>query len=316
MYSFFNTDSSIIQKPFKVNNDVIGLTSIISKIEKAANSYDNKPVIIMESTGYFSNRLRDFFLSHQLKVMEINPLVSNSIRKVSIRKVKNDKVDSIDLANLYITSLINQSIRDKLHFFCSADQDIINLRVLTKTHDKLVKDRTSIKIRLISDLEQVFPYYSEVFKDPTCKSSLAILSTIDDYAINKLPTKKSINKLLDSVTHNKGKSYFDNIYSKLIKCLSDAKIIGRKVTSYFISIKCYVTLLQHYDKQIDTINQQIKTCSESIEAVELLKTIPGVGDTIAPILAAEIGNIDRFSSAKSLVAFCGVDPTVKQSRNI
>ncbi|PKM48975.1 MAG: hypothetical protein CVV02_18095 [Firmicutes bacterium HGW-Firmicutes-7] len=61
------------------------------------------------------------------------------------------------------------------------------------------------------------------------------------------------------------------------------------------------------------VSLEIKQCSKSIEAVELLKSIPGVGNIIAPILAAEIGNIDRFSSASSLVAFCGVDPTVRQS---
>lgn len=312
MYSFFATNGTLIEKPFKVDNDAIGLISIISRIEKVANVPD-ETVIIMESTRYFSNRLRDFFLSHQFKVMEINPLVSNSIRKVSIRKVKNDKVDSIDLANLYLTSLFNQSIRDKLHFFCSADQDIINLRVLTRTHDKLIKDRTSIKIRLISDLEQVLPYYSNVFNDPTCKSSLAILSIIDQNTIVKPLTKKAVHKLLDPIAHHKGSSYFDKVYLNLNKCLSDAKLIGRKVPSYFFSIKSYVALINHYDEQISAIDQEIKQCSKSIEAVGLLKSIPGVGDIIAPILASEIGDIDRFSSANSLVAFCGVDPTVRQS---
>ena len=45
----------------------------------------------------------------------------------------------------------------------------------------------------------------------------------------------------------------------------------------------------------------------------LLTSIPGIGLTIADILIAEIGNIDRFYSGKSLVAFAGIDPRVKQS---
>jgi transposase len=44
-----------------------------------------------------------------------------------------------------------------------------------------------------------------------------------------------------------------------------------------------------------------------------LTSIPGIGLTIADILIAEIGNIDRFHSGKALVAFSGIDPRVKQS---
>lgn len=46
---------------------------------------------------------------------------------------------------------------------------------------------------------------------------------------------------------------------------------------------------------------------------KLLKSIPGIGETIATILVAEIGDIENFKSAKALVAYAGIDPKVKQS---
>lgn len=45
----------------------------------------------------------------------------------------------------------------------------------------------------------------------------------------------------------------------------------------------------------------------------LLQTIPGVGPYVAASLIGEIQDINRFSSAKALVAFAGLDPKVKQS---
>lgn len=45
----------------------------------------------------------------------------------------------------------------------------------------------------------------------------------------------------------------------------------------------------------------------------LLMGIPGVGTTIATTLIAEIGDITRFPNGNSLVAFCGLDPKIKQS---
>lgn len=78
------------------------------------------------------------------------------------------------------------------------------------------------------------------------------------------------------------------------------------------------------------VSKVLKTCRETLEIgmkklrkylhkktnstlQKLLTSIPGVGPTIADILIAEIGNVDRFYSGKSLVAFAGIDPRVKQS---
>lgn len=47
--------------------------------------------------------------------------------------------------------------------------------------------------------------------------------------------------------------------------------------------------------------------------IKLLETIPGVGPIIAPVLVSEIGDINNFKNVKSLVAFAGIDPKVKQS---
>jgi transposase len=49
------------------------------------------------------------------------------------------------------------------------------------------------------------------------------------------------------------------------------------------------------------------------ELMKLLRTIPGIGVTIAPTLIAEIGDITRFKDPKSLIAYAGLDPRVRQS---
>lgn len=33
-----------------------------------------------------------------------------------------------------------------------------------------------------------------------------------------------------------------------------------------------------------------------------ITSIPGIGDTLGPIILGEIGNVDRFSSVKKLIA--------------
>jgi transposase len=45
----------------------------------------------------------------------------------------------------------------------------------------------------------------------------------------------------------------------------------------------------------------------------LLCSVIGIGPTLASIIITEIGDIAKFASGKSLVAYAGLDPKVKQS---
>lgn len=58
-------------------------------------------------------------------------------------------------------------------------------------------------------------------------------------------------------------------------------------------------------------NHGVKQTDNKLKA--LLCSIPGIGETLASKLIAEIGDIGRFNNIKSLVAFAGLDPKVRQS---
>ena len=47
--------------------------------------------------------------------------------------------------------------------------------------------------------------------------------------------------------------------------------------------------------------------------MQLLKTIPGVGDILAIVIGTEIGLIERFASAEQLASYAGTVPAVKSS---
>lgn len=47
--------------------------------------------------------------------------------------------------------------------------------------------------------------------------------------------------------------------------------------------------------------------------VDLLKSIPGIGDLTAWRLLAEIGSLSRFANIRQIVAFVGLDPTRHES---
>lgn len=77
--------------------------------------------------------------------------------------------------------------------------------------------------------------------------------------------------------------------------------------------------LDELAKPLPLLNMVVKNIRSSVDeridktTRQLLTSIPGIGPTIANTLITEIGDIKRFPSGKSLVAYAGLDPKVKQS---
>lgn len=71
------------------------------------------------------------------------------------------------------------------------------------------------------------------------------------------------------------------------------------------------------DEQLAQLKNQIKDHLKRFphlkREVDLLKSIPGIGDLTAWRLLAEIGSLARFANIRQIVAFVGLDPTRHES---
>lgn len=80
--------------------------------------------------------------------------------------------------------------------------------------------------------------------------------------------------------------------------------------------KILVTGILKCEKELQMVQETFETYAAiglDTKLVTLLRTIPGIGPFTATALIAEIQDINKFSTGKSLVAFCGLDPKVRQS---
>lgn len=73
-------------------------------------------------------------------------------------------------------------------------------------------------------------------------------------------------------------------------------------------------------RQLDMINTQIahqeKRIRELVKqtpSMQLLRTLPGVGDILSTVIAMEIGAITRFASAERLASYAGTTPRINAS---
>ena len=72
-------------------------------------------------------------------------------------------------------------------------------------------------------------------------------------------------------------------------------------------------LIDDYQKEIETIKYKLIILSKKSKYFESINSIFGIGEFTTSIIIAELGDINRFNNIKELTAYCGLDPSIKQS---
>lgn len=75
----------------------------------------------------------------------------------------------------------------------------------------------------------------------------------------------------------------------------------------------HLELIRHYDTQIEKTEARIQDYVAFTPQVTLLMSIPGVSYYSGLSIVGEIGEIRRFKSAREIVSFAGLNPSVSQS---
>jgi transposase len=79
------------------------------------------------------------------------------------------------------------------------------------------------------------------------------------------------------------------------------------------TLEASLRLIDELDREIDEAERELRRLGAEHRYVPLLMTCPGIGWVLASTIAAEIGEIARFSSPAKLVSYSGLCPRVYQS---
>ncbi len=79
------------------------------------------------------------------------------------------------------------------------------------------------------------------------------------------------------------------------------------------TFRCLLRELDMVESQIKRIEKRMKKSFSKTEEVKRLMTLPGIGFILAVVIANEIGDICRFSTAQKLAGYAGVVPRVHSS---
>ena len=298
--SLINEDGSILVKAIKFTNSNEGLQKLIDSISE----YDQSQIYCaMEATGTYWLSLFSALTDKGFNVSVFNPYQIKSFRGAySNRKQKNDVIDSILIANFLSFNGTKQT--------SLPNDDLLALKNLTRYRSNLVSNISKAKTQVTGILDKIFPEYSELFSDTFGEASKQILLNCPTpNEIVNFNTRKLANILKKA---SRGRHSTDKV--REVKSLAKNSF-GIKFTGDACSfeIKQLVNQIIFLENQAHELEVKIKELYSKLD--NHLQSIPGIGEVTAPIILAEIGDINNFSTPSKLTAFAGIDPSENQSGN-
>jgi transposase len=286
-----------------ISNSREGLDRLLAKLKQLeqANS-DCVAGVYMNPTGNYYRPIEHFLKQNGYNVVPAHPKVSDAIRSmVNLNKEKSDRVDASVLAS---TPWHEESFLERK----GHERDALS--ELTRAYERLVQTGTEYQNAIQSCLAAVFPELLSLIGDFASKTAIALLKTC--------PTPKKMLEL--------GEKKLLSVISKASRGQKNAAFVAglRKAASESIGIPddddvfaCkigrYAGLLEYVLNEVESLDKEITSRTESNETVKFIDDVKGVDRVSAAAIVSEIGGIGQFDNEEKLISYCGYTPEKRSS---
>ena len=303
--AILSINGEVIEMPFDINHDVEDLEKLDKKLQKFSKE-DLK--IVLEQTGTYHLPILTYLLDKGYCVIAENALKIKKYLDRSLRKAKTDKKDSLKLAEY----VCDNWYKLKVNFI--EEEKYKELRFLSRQYFSLNSMKVQQKVDFSDLTDMLFPGYYQLLEECNFVVGLKIFEKFSDPEIirkKKLETfLNDVEKIAQKIGQQRaGRNLAIKVYELAKKsvpsCPSNSStqlILNKRVVAL-------INLIETTNEIIAKMNEIAKSMDEYKE----VRNMKGVGDRLAPLLIAEIGDIRRFKNAGSLIAYAGIDSPPYQS---
>jgi transposase len=294
------TQDAIVHTKFKVTNSRQGYEELLERARAQMVGTSSRGVIFaIEIASHYWRNLAYFLEERGIPFRLINPFTLKRGRDgEDINHRKNDFRDAEMAAELLRTGKFTET---------RLPQGIYaELRATYNTYRRLVRERSRAINLLKGLLDGIFPEFTGVFKDPTGKTALAVLSECPAPAVI---ANMRVEEFVDAVCkrfHGRAPKV-----QKLLALYSAAHTsigiqVGTKSASLELSF--LVERLRLLTEQIEKTEDALVRLVNSIEDSRYLLSITGLGYISVAGILAELGPLRTYRNAKQLIKMAGTNP--------
>lgn len=297
-----NHYGEILMSPHDVSHTKPTMTKLVQQI----HSFSDECKVVLEATGHYHYPVVDFLKQSGIFVSVANPLLMKKFGDVSLRKGKSDKIDSLKIAKFGL------QFWSELKEFQEKDLIYEDLWVLSRQYLHYTRLLTISKLSLLTILDQTMPEITDKIRlcaETTGKDKLR--DFVEDFwhydNITKMTEKKFIHTY-EKWTKKKGYQFSES-KAKEIYTLAENGIptLSSNTPATKQAVLESARVLKEIENTLYAILSQMVSLAKNLKEYHILKAVPGVGDKLAVIFIAEIGDIRKFHSGKSLIGYAGID---------
>ena len=300
----------IIVKPYEILHTAIELEGLAESIK----SLSGETRVIMENTGVYHLPVADYLHEAGIFVSVVNAKEIHGYDKSPLRKVKTDKADAKKIAEYGLAKW------SKLRRYEPGEDTRRQLQIYNRQYCHYSKIQTMHKNNLDALLEQVFPHIKAAFtKTYRADRHEKWVDFIGIFwhcecvsSLSEVKFHEKFKKWCGKHGYHYRKKQSDKIYAISHKYL--AVLPKDEFTEKLI--KSAVAQINSIAETQATVLRKMKELAKSTPEWEAVIEMSCVGETLAAQLIAEIGDISRFDSKKSLTGFAGVDSATHQSGTV
>ena len=305
MASLIDECGVVCIEPYEFNHTLSDFKNLNERIGEFA-IFEADLTVFMESTSTYHYPVKRFFMEQTFyDVRVINPLHS-AMHKRNLRKTKTDKQDCFNLADLFFSG--------KVKNYNDHEQYYLNLNVLARQYDFLMQGMVRLKNRFRMLVNLCFPEYEVIFKGPLIFSETA-LSFIEKYPHPDIISSTRIDALANFMANLNGRH--ENYYLKKANLIKDnAKVSFPSVAKdddVVTNLISTTRILKYQINEIEDLKGRLINQAKESYLFIKINSIFGLGEFTTALIIAELKDVTRFKNIKELTAYCGLDPSIRQS---
>jgi transposase len=298
----------VIAEPFDVFHTDSGLKELVNFIK----SLSGETKVVMEYTGTYYEPTANALHNAGIFVSVVNPLMIDDYDTNRVRKVKTDRIDALKIASFALDKWM------KLREYTPVETVRKTLQIMNRHCIKLNKILVMQKNSLIALLDCCFPNANTLFTSPRRESDghekwvdfvlkFPHVDSVAKLSLSAFKTKYQSWCKKDHYNYSESKAEQIHAYARtLVSTLPMTDAIKKMVSD---SAK----LLNSTLEALGTLHSEMDSLTSQLPEYETVMNLFAFGKVTCSQLIAEIGDVTKLKSGKSLVALAGIDPPPNQS---
>lgn len=270
-------------------------------------------IAVMEPTGMSWFPVACWLQQAGVKVIRVKGQRVRALRRYLSEHTKTDAADAYVLGAI---PLFGGVPADPVYV---PDAERHALQRLTRQRERLEDEVSAIKRRLLDLVRWACPALEAVLPDFRTNLALAILHDLLDPACVTKARRPTLLRFIAthaSGNHPHGGPFAETLVDGLKAAAAETqRLHGTAVDFSRLQLETALEIdrIRLTEQQLGRLRDEIKVLYDKLHCSDALRSIPGIGDTLAPMILGVLHEAGRFANLHRLRGFCGLFPRTTSS---